>query len=58
MSRLYEGSGVGDGRERIVCYMVTERKMGGVGAFVRRKRSRGWEVTEWRMGGNGVADGR
>ena len=58
MSRLYEGSGVGDGRERIVCYMVTERKMGGVGAFVRRQRSGGREVTDRLYEGNEARYGR
>ena len=33
--------------------MVTERRMGGDGSFVRRDRSRGWEGTEHLYGAVG-----
>ena len=45
-NRVYEGSGAEDGRYLIVYSEKPERGMGGNGAFVRRKRSGGWEGTE------------
>ena len=54
----YEGNGAGDGRERSICTKETERRMGGIGAFVRRKWGEGWEGAERLYEGNGVEDGR
>ena len=45
-NRLYEGSGAEDGRYLIVYSEKPERGMGGNGAFVRRKRSGGWEESD------------
>ena len=33
-------------RYRIVCTKETERQMGDIGSFVRKKRNGGWEGTE------------
>ena len=37
---------IGDARKRALCTKKPERRIGGDGAFVRRKRSGGWEVTD------------
>ena len=43
--RLSHGNGAEDGWYRSVCMKESEWRMGGIGAFVRRNRSGGWEVT-------------
>ena len=51
---MYEGNGVADGRERSICTKETERRMGGNGAFVRRKKSGEWAEAELLYEGNGA----
>ena len=43
---MYEGNGAKDGRYRSVCTEESEQRMGGNGAFVRRKWSGGWAGAE------------
>ena len=45
-NRVLHGDRTEDGRFLIVCTKETEWGMGGDGAFVRRNRSGGWEVSE------------
>lgn len=50
--------GARDARMRIGCSIAAERRMDGIGAFVRRNLSGGWGVTDHLHKGDGVTDGR